>query len=163
MAAAASSVTPRLYGVLFLLAFALSVTMLLTDKNLQTDFGSVSSGYAPHWYVVLVTAIVELGGGVGLLLWPSRLAVKAGTAGSGLLALLFLGDIATYAMVGFPSADAFARYLFGIDYFGGNLRYLYDVLLALFLVTLGTGATLLYWTRPAGSASSASPTSTPSA
>lgn len=163
MAAATSSRAPRLYGLLFLLAAALSVTMLVTDTNLRTDFGSVSSGYAPHWYVVFATAIVELGGALGLLLRPSRLAVKAGVAGSGLLALLFLGDIATYAMVGFPSASAFARYLFGIDYFGGNIRYLYDLLLAVYLATLGAGAALLYRTRTVAASAAVPAAVSPSA
>jgi hypothetical protein len=135
------------YSLLFLLAFALSVVMLLTDQNLKTDFGSVSSGYYLHWYVVLVTAIADLVGAALLLAVRSRFAVKVGVAGSGLLALVFLGDIFTYSQVGFTSAGTFANYLFGITYYGGDIRYLYDAVLAVYLLTALVGVVLLLATR----------------
>ncbi|MGC2035389.1 MAG: hypothetical protein WA761_08105 [Thermoplasmata archaeon] len=138
---------PAFYGLPFVLAFALSVTMLITDKNLQTDFGTMSSGYYFHWYVVLGTAVADALGAGLLFLVRSRLAVKAGVAGSGLLVALFAGDVLTYCQVGFTSASAFADYLFGVAYSGGNIRYLYDVVLAVYVVTFLWGVAYLALTR----------------
>ena len=137
---------PRVYGLPFLLAFALSVVMLVTDKNLQTDFGSVPAYYA-HWYVVLATAVLDLVGAALLLAVRGRTVFKVGVIGSGLLALLFVADIFTYSQVGFSSASAFANYLFGVTYFGGDVRYLYDVLLAVYVATFLWGAVALALTR----------------
>lgn len=127
------------YALPFLVAFALSVVMLLTDSNLKTDFGSISSGYYSHWYVVLGTAIVDLLGAGVLLLLRSRAAFKGGVALSGLMIVLFLADILTYSQVGFTSATDFANYLFGISSSGTNIRYLYDALLAVYIVTFVGG------------------------
>ncbi|MGD0249373.1 MAG: hypothetical protein ABSB97_00545 [Thermoplasmata archaeon] len=137
---------PAYYGLAFLLAFALSVVMLVTDKNLQTNFGTVSNYYA-HWYVVLGTAIVDLVGAALLLALRSRTVYKVGVVGSGLLAVLLVGDIATYSQVGFSSASSFANYLFGVTYYGGNIRYLYDVLLAVYIATFLWGVASLALTR----------------
>jgi hypothetical protein len=138
---------PKLYSLPFLLAFALSVIMLVTDKNLQTNFGMVTSGYYLHWYVILVTAIADLVGAVLLLVVPSRMGIKLGVLGSGLLIAIFLGDILTYNIVGFSSASDFANYLFGVTYFGGDIRYLYDVLLAVYILTFLYGLVALVLTR----------------
>jgi hypothetical protein len=138
----------RAYGLLFFVAFALSVVMLRTDTNLRTDFGTMASGYFSHWYVVLVTAIAELVGGVLLVTIASRTAIRAGAVGSGLLSAIFLGDILTYKQVGFASASDFAKYLFGQVYYGGDIRYLYDALLAVYLITFVAGLIGLRWTRP---------------
>jgi hypothetical protein len=145
------------YSVLFFLAFALSVVMLFTDKNLQTDFGAVKQGYFLHWYVVLGTAIADLIGAIGLVVVASRTAVKAGIAGSGLMILIFLGDIATYSLVGFASATAFADYLFGVTYPGGDIRYLYDVLLAVYIVTFIVGFVILARAKRRSPAPAAAP------
>lgn len=138
---------PALYSLAFLLAAGLSFLMLATDRNLQTDFGTISSGYFVHWYVVLATAIADLAGAAVLLVLRSRTAVKLGVVGSALLTLMFVGVIATYAQVGFASASDFAQYLFGITYFGGDLRYLYDALLATYLGTFVAGVVGLALTR----------------
>ncbi len=140
---------PVFYSLPFLLAFALSVVMLMTDSNLRTDFGTLSSGYYVHWYVILATAVAALVGAALLLVARSRTAVKVGTIGSGLLVLVFLGAIATYSQVGFASAVDFANYLFGVTYYGGDIRYLYDVLLAVYFVTFLWGAVGLARSRSA--------------
>jgi hypothetical protein len=138
---------PVLYSLLFLVAAGLSMVMLVTDKNLQTDFGTISSGYFVHWYVVLVTAIADVVGAAILLVLRSRTSVKLGVAGSGLMIVVFLGVILTYSEVGFTSATAFAQYLFGVTYFGGDVRYLYDLLLGTYIFTFLTGAVGLALTR----------------
>jgi hypothetical protein len=144
---------PAYYSLPFFVAFALSVVMLMTDTNLQTDFGAVTSGYYLHWYVVLGTAIADVVAAVLLLLVRSRLAFRAGMVGSGLLTLLFLGVIVTYGQVGFASASDFANYLFGITYFGGDIRYLYDALLAVYIATFLGGIVVLALTREAAETS----------
>lgn len=137
----------RAYGGLFLLAFGLSVVMLGTDSNLWTGFGSVS-GYYFHWWVVLVATAAELIGAIFLIVLGTRLAVKGGLVGSSLLTLVFLGDILTYKQVGFNSAADFANYLFGVTYTGGDIRYLYDLLLATYIAAAVFGAIILVRTRP---------------
>ena len=136
-----------MYGVFFLVAFGLTVVMLWTDTNLRTDFGTVSSGYYAHWYVVLVTGLADLLGAGLLLALRSRRALQAGVAGSGLLALIFVGDILTYSQVGFSSASQFADYLFGVTYYGGDIRYLYDALLAFYVATFLVGIVLVRTSR----------------
>ena len=136
----------RAYGGLFLIAFGLSVVMLGTDNNLWTGFGTVS-GYYFHWWVVLVAAAADLIGAILLILLATRLAVKGGLVGASLLTLVFLGDILTYKQVGFNSAADFANYLFGVTYYGGDIRYLYDLLLAVYIATAVVGAIVLVRTR----------------
>jgi len=140
---AASSLGPRLYGVLFAAATIVSAVMLVTDTNLRTDFGTLTSGYYLHWYVILITAVADLIGAVGLWVVGSRRAVRAGVIASGLLILILVGAIFTYSSVGFSTAGDFANYLFGITYYGGNIRYLYDLLLGIYIVTFGSGLGLL--------------------
>jgi hypothetical protein len=154
--------TPRtglfatIYSLPFWLGAGLAVLMLATDKNLQTDFGTISSGYFVHWYAVLAIAIADVVGAV-LLLWTrSRTAVKVGVVGSGLLSVALLAVIFTYSQVGFASAGAFANYLFGVTYYGGDLRYLYDALLGTELGTCAVGVVGLVLTRDARAAQSAS-------
>jgi hypothetical protein len=126
---------PVFYSLAFFVLFVLSVVMLITDKNLQTDFGTVTNGYYLHWYAVLVTAVVDLAGGILLVLLRTRTVYKLGVVGSGLLAAFLVGDVFTYNQVGFSSASSFANYLFGVTYFGGDVRYLYDLLLAAYIGT----------------------------
>jgi len=143
----AKSVFPIVYSLPFFLAFGLSVLMLATDKNLQTNFGAMSSGYFVHWDVVAATAAADLVGAFLLLLLRSRTSVKLGTIGAGLLVVMFLGVVFTYQQVGFASAWDFAQYLFGITYYGGDIRYLYDALLATYIGTFLLGAVALAATR----------------
>ncbi|MGI0070500.1 MAG: hypothetical protein ACRECT_00230 [Thermoplasmata archaeon] len=97
--------------------------------------------------MILVTAVAALVGAV-LRLWiGSRIAIRGGIVGAGLLALIFVGDIFTYSAVGFSSASAFASYLFRQTYSGGNIRYLYDVLLAVRPVAFFSGIAALARTR----------------
>lgn len=138
---------PLLYGLPFALAFGLTVLMLATDKNLQTNFGTMASGYYLHWWGVLVTAIADLVALGLLVLLRTRTSVKIGVIGSGLLVVVFLGVILSYSQVGFSSAMAFAQYLFGVTYYGGDLRYLYDVLLAVYIATFATGVAGLVLTK----------------
>lgn len=136
------------YSLPFLVAAGLSALMLVTDKNLQTDFGTVTSGYFSHWYAVLAMAVADLGGAAILLGFRSRLAVKIGVLGSAVFAFALVADVFTYHAVGFASAQQFADYLFGVTYFGGNLRYLYDAVLATYIATSVSGAVGLTITRP---------------
>lgn len=138
---------PALYCLPFFLAFALSIVMLITDKNLQTNFGTVTSGYYFHWYVVLGTSVADIVGAILLLLVRSRRAFTGGVIGSGFLVAIFLGAVLGYSQVGFTSASAFANYLFGITYYGGDVRYLYDVLLAVYIATFLFGIAVLALTR----------------
>lgn len=135
------------YSLPFFLAFALSALMLVTDTNLRTDFGTVTSGYYFHWYVVLAAAVADLVGAVLLVGIRTRATVKGGVVGSSLLLAIFLGDILTYMQVGLASPAAFAQYLFGITYHGGDIRYLYDVLLAVYGVAFVAGLAILGRTR----------------
>jgi len=141
------SLFPTIYSLPFLVAAGLSILMLVTDKNLQTDFGTMSSGYYAHWYAVLAMAVAD-GVGAGLLLvLRSRTAVKIGVVGSALLTVALLGAILTYQQVGFSSAMQMANYLFGVTYFGGDIRYLYDLLLATDVATVIGGVVGLVLTR----------------
>lgn len=136
-------------GVLFLLALGLTVLMLLTDTNLRTDFGSMSSGYFSHWYVVLATGVADAIGATLLLVVGSRRTIQVGAVGAGLIALLFVADVLTYSQVGFSSAQSFASYLFGWTASSGNIRFLYDVLLGVYVVTAATGVGVLRTRRRA--------------
>ena len=145
---------PALYSLPFLVAFGLSIVMLDTDKNLQTNFGLVSSGYFLHWYVILATAVADLAGALLLVLVRSRTSVKLGILGSGLLVAVLVGAIFTYNQVGggfFTTPTSFADYLFGVTYYGGDIRYLYDVLLAVYVAAFASGLVVLGLTRHARS------------
>ncbi len=137
---------PVIYALPFLVAFGLSVWMLASDMNLQTDFGTKAK-YFLHWYVILVTAVADFAAVVGLILLRSRLAVKLGVAGSGLLALVYVGAIFTYSQVGFSNATQMADYLFGVNYYGGDVRYLYTTVLATYVFTFLLGLVGLWLTR----------------
>lgn len=138
---------PVLYSLPFLLAGGLSVLMLFTDKNLQTDFGAVTSGYFSHWYVVAAMAAADFVGAGLLLGLRSRRAVKLGVVGAGGFFAVSLAVILTYAQVGFATPLDFAQYLFGMTYYGGDLRYLYDALLATYFGTFVAGVVGLALTR----------------
>lgn len=136
------------YSLPFLVAFGLSVVMLVTDKNLQNDFGLVNPYYI-HWYGVLVTAAIDLVGAGLLLAVRTRLMVKVGVLGSTLLAISLVAVVFTPGSAGFGSPSAYAQYLFGeTSNFGNNIRYLYDVLLGTYVATAVGGALALALTRP---------------
>lgn len=145
------------YSLLYFVATALAVWMLLSDQNLRTDFGTLANGYYAHWFAVLAMAIASAIGGILLVTVRSRRVLLGGTIGAALLALVMVGDIFTYQQVGFSSAWDFAQYLFGITYYGGDVRYLYDALLAVYIVAAIAGAVLYSVTRPGPDAGSARP------
>jgi asparagine N-glycosylation enzyme membrane subunit Stt3 len=153
---------PVIYSLPFLVAAGLSILMLATDRNLQTDFGTVSSGYFSHWYAVLAVAVADIVAALLLLTFRSRAAVKLAVVGSGLLTVALVGAVLTYQQAGFASAMDFANYLFGVTYYGGDIRYLYDVLLATQVATFVGGGVGLALTRAAGAPASSSETGAPS-
>jgi hypothetical protein len=136
-------------GGLLLVDLLLTVVMLATDKNLQTDFGSVSPYYL-HWYLLLATGIIDLV--AALVLLASAMMASRGTAARPvprwialgglawpLLVLIgMVGIIATWSQAGFSSANQFAQYLFQTTSYPGALSYipwLYDLLLAMYVLT----------------------------
>jgi hypothetical protein len=142
------------FGTVLFVAFLVSVVMLVTDKNLQTDFGAVSPYYL-HWYGVLAMAIVDLVVAAALF-GTSRSAMRdrmsASTRRAGVIAavawvviaiVVMVGIVATYSQVGFANMGQFEQYLFGVTPYSGALSYipwLYDLLLAVYIVALGVGA-----------------------
>lgn len=141
------------FGGLLLLDFVVLLVMLATDKNLQSDFGGVSPYYS-HWYGLLALGVLTLIAGVAILALggrtgsdgrPSTLG-RCALWGGGILPWVavaaMIGILATYQQVGFSSASQFAQYLFGVTAYSGTLSYvpwLYDLLLALFLVSAVVG------------------------
>lgn len=124
-------------GLLFIIDFLITIVILFTDNNLQTDFGSVPK-YFIHWYGLLSTAIIDIIGAGIVFSRPGRGAYAAGFAGSALLALFLILDTLTYSMVGFSSITSFATYLFGFTKYHGSLSYipgLYDILLIFYFIT----------------------------
>jgi hypothetical protein len=145
------------FGVLFLVDLVLSIVMLATDKNLQTDFGSVSPYYS-HWYGVLAMALVDLVVGAVLVaaafpVLGTRLSPpvqRAGTAVALLWAIIAIGAmvgvVTAYSQVGFSTESQFEQYLFNPTPFHGALSYLpwlYDALLAAYVVTAIVGIVAL--------------------
>lgn len=144
--AKAPSRFPIVYAAAFALAAILAIIMLVTDTNLQTNFGTAPK-YFVHWYGVLGMAVADLIAVALLLAWRTRAAVVLGVVGSSLLSLAMVAVVATYQQVGFASAGDFANYLFGVTYFGGDVRYLYDALLGVDVATAVGGAVYLAATR----------------
>jgi hypothetical protein len=151
-------------GVLLIVDFLLTVVMLATDKNLQTDFGSQSAYYS-HWYGVLVMGLVDLVGALVVLMvaapsmrarCPSFLRRNAATVALGwsvLAILAMVGIVETYSAVGFPSASEFAKYLFGVSAYpgaGSYIPWLYDALLVAYVVTAIVAAMAMMRGRRAG-------------
>jgi hypothetical protein len=147
--------TPRrekwldLLAVLFIVDFLVAVVMLVTDKNLQTDFGFQPRYYA-HWYGVLAIGVLDLFAAISVLAVGSmgarggrgaslrKYVVYGGLAWPILAILAMVGIVSAYSQVGFGSMSQFAQYLFGVTPYPGTLSYipwLYDLMLVLFLVT----------------------------
>ena len=137
------------FGSLLILDFVVTAVMLVTDKNLQTDFGG-SAPYYVHWYGALGMGILDLvAGGVVLALSvrmapaPRSQGVRRGLMIGALvwtiLAILaMVAVVETFQQVGFQNANQFAQYLFGVTAYPGVLSYipwLYDLLLVLYVVT----------------------------
>ncbi len=144
----ASRLRTAILAGFLLLDFVLVVVMLFTDMNLQTDFGTVPK-YFVHWYALLAQGILTLLVALAVL-WAglrtggsARLGRAIGLGAAGFAFLVFLADVAivfTYSLLGFPfTLTQFADYLYGITYSGGDIRYLYDVVLAAYLVTAIVG------------------------
>lgn len=158
-----------LLGGLLILDFVIVLVMLFTDKNLQTDFGGASAYYS-HWYGLLALGLLTLILGIGVLVLGARVdsdgrpttlgrwAVQGGAALSFVAIAAMVGILSTYSQVGFPSANEFAKYLFGVSAYPGGLSYipwLYDLLLALYVVSAAVGiAAILKGRTPAPPSSS---------
>ncbi|OWP57355.1 MAG: hypothetical protein B2I17_01590 [Thermoplasmatales archaeon B_DKE] len=133
---------PAYLAVLFLIQFIITMVILFTDQNLQTDFGTVPK-YFIHWYGLLVTGVVDIIAFIVLLAVRKRSIVGVGVGWGVFVAAFQVADIATYSTlnIGF-SAGSFAQYLFGVTKFSGALPYipgLYDLLFALYIVAIGVG------------------------
>ena len=85
-----------LQGIFFLIAFVVTILIISTDKNLQTDFGLVKP-YFYHWYGLLTTGILSLIGGIVLIVKHDKMLEKVGVAGSAIIAIFLVADIATYS------------------------------------------------------------------
>ncbi|MGP8071731.1 MAG: hypothetical protein ACLPZM_01180 [Thermoplasmata archaeon] len=146
-----------LSGLLFI-DFLLSVVMLVTDKNLQTDFGAQGAYYA-HWYGVLGMAVLDVMLAVSLAWVAStpdskRLAssgrrglVIAGFAWATLSVVALLGIVTSYSQVGFSTMSQFETYLFGTTPYPGALSYipwLYDALLSAYVLSAFVGL-IAFW------------------
>lgn len=124
-------------GILLLIDFIITMVILVTDHNLQTDFGTTKP-YFIHWYGLLITGIIDLVGAAVIFAKPTPQNSTIAAVGSLLLAIFLVADVATYSLVGFSSASSFATYLFGFSKYPGSLPYipgLYDVLFALYVIT----------------------------
>jgi hypothetical protein len=161
------------FGLLLLLDFLLVAVMLATDKNLQTNFGTVSPYYS-HWYGALAMGVVDLLAGLVLLANSTTMPMprmtprlrmmlaRAGLAWTILVIVASVGIVATYQQVGFQSAGDFAHYLFDSPSVSGGSTYipwLYDALLAMYFVTAIVGVLAVVRTRatPGGSTGGGSP------
>jgi hypothetical protein len=159
------------FAILLLLDFIIVLVMLATDKNLQSNFGAQPDRmpYFAHWYALLVEGVFDLLVAIGLFVTAARLSRTGGSSvGRGVVMgavlytfLALLADLAivfAYQQVGFPSASQFAQYLFGVTASSGDIRYLYDALLAVYVLTLAVGALALRRVRaPDGSGAAAQP------
>jgi hypothetical protein len=120
---------------IFYVCFALTVVILVTDQNLQTNFGAVKP-YFIHWYGLLITGLVDLIGGV-LFLVRRNPPLFVANIWFVFMPIFMVADTLTYAEVFFNSPAQFAVYLFGFKKFPGTLAYipgLFDVLFALYIL-----------------------------
>jgi hypothetical protein len=130
------------FSLLFLIQFVITIVILLTDQNLQTDFGTVPK-YFIHWYGLLVTGLVDIVAFIVLLVARKRSMVGVGVGWAVFMAIFQIADIATYGMLNVGlSASSFAQYLFGVTKFKGALPYipgLYDLLFAIYVIAIAVG------------------------
>jgi hypothetical protein len=157
------------FAALLWLDFFVVLVMLVTDRNLQTDFGAVSPYYL-HWYAGLALAIVTVLFAIMIPATARASSPSAGPARSHRLVLVtaevwswvavlgLVGVLATYRQVGFSTPSQFSMYLFGLSRYPGTLSYipgLYDVVLGLFVISAVMGAIAV--ARSRGSAQSVTP------
>lgn len=126
-------------AIIMYAAFLITVVILFTDMNLQTNFGLVTSGYFIHWYWLFVTAIIDVAGASLLIAFRTRRLSMAGTAGTSVMAAFLVLDVFTHSMVagGSFTLAGFADYLFGVSFYNGALSYipgLYDILIAVYVI-----------------------------
>ncbi|MEM0158512.1 MAG: hypothetical protein QXV22_05240 [Thermoplasmataceae archaeon] len=124
-------------GVLFVLDFLVSLIILLTDRNLRTDFGTITHGYFLHWYGMLAISIISIIGGIISFSNGSKKVATAGAIGSLLILLFLFADVLTAPTLGL-TYSYFASYLFGFPPFfsaSGYIPGLYDILVVLYLLT----------------------------
>ncbi len=133
---------PVYFSLLFLIQFVITMLILFTDQNLQTDFGTVPK-YFIHWYGLLATGLVDIIAFIVLLAVRKRSMVGVGVGWGVFMAVFQIADIATYSMLNVGiSAGSFAQYLFGVTKFSGALPYIpgmYDLLFAIYLIVIGVG------------------------
>lgn len=151
---AASARRVSAFAVILGIDAALVGLLLATDKNLQTDFGSVPAYWAGWWHVVAgEVALIVLAGAVvatalalrrdGRRTAARRAVLAVALLASVLLTLATAGMGLEYSSAGFTSADQYYRYLFSPTPYPGALSYipwLYDLVLAAFVVTVLIGA-----------------------
>jgi hypothetical protein len=147
-----------IFGLMILIDFLLIAVMLVTDKNLQTDFHQTSP-YFIHWYgllaegiLTLLVALSVLGNALAPSMWAQRprrvKAIVLGGLGWVLLVLLAnLAIVFTWSEVGFKNMNQFAMYLYDTasPAAGGYIPWLYDALIAVLILTALVG--LVAWTR----------------
>jgi hypothetical protein len=126
-------------SVLLFIITVIALIILITDKNLQTDFGAVKPYYY-HWYGLLFLAIFTFVCGILTLSKNSRLSRYSSILG-GVIPLIFIiiDVFILYKSVGFYSYIQFAQYLFGISRYPYSLPYipgLFDVYTALLFLEL---------------------------
>ncbi|MHB1709203.1 MAG: hypothetical protein ACYCT2_07000 [Thermoplasmataceae archaeon] len=133
---------PAYFSLLFLVQFVITLVILFTDQNLQTDFGTVPK-YFIHWYGLLATGLVDIIAFIVLFVARKRSLVGVGVGWGVFMAIFQIADIATYSTLNVGlSAGSFAQYLFGVTKFSGALPYIpgmYDLLFVLYIVVIGVG------------------------
>ena len=133
---------PAYFSLLFLIQFVITIVILFTDQNLQTDFGILPK-YFIHWYGLLATGLVDIIAFIVLLTVRKRSMVGVGVGWGVFMAIFQIADIATYGMLNVGlSAGSFAQYLFGVTKFNDALPYIpgmYDLLFAIYIIAIGVG------------------------
>ncbi|MHB8361156.1 MAG: hypothetical protein ACYDDC_05060 [Thermoplasmataceae archaeon] len=130
----------RFLGMLLLIDFIVTLTILITDNNLKNDFGIYKgSGYFYHWYGLMITGILDLIGAIILFIKPQKIFLMLGAIWSIIMIAFTVGDIFQYKSVGFSNASQFASYLFGLSKFPGAEPYypgLFDILVGIYVIAL---------------------------
>lgn len=137
--AGADTVVVTSQALIIYAAFVITAVILFTDRNLQTNFGLVSSGYFYHWYVLFATATVDVAGATLLIAFRSKRLSIAGTVGTAVLSAFLVLDVLSYESVagGSMTFSEFASYLFGFGTYSGALPYipgLYDILIIVYVI-----------------------------
>ena len=141
------------FSVLFFIQFFITLIILTSDQNLQTDFGTVGK-YFIHWYGLLVSGIVDAVA-FGILIFTGRkLFIGLGVIWGTFMAIFQVADILTASSLNVGLTESqFATYLFGLSKYPGALPYipgLYDLLFAIYILIIIVG--ILFY-RMSGKAS----------